>query len=155
MATVGRLPLETHRCSVTNKRGSTPLRVIAEALRNASFHGDNSSIVPISPLVLHLWGEQLEEIENRARGAPGKSLLHANWAVRYWHWRATAPEDIKGAIRDAQDFTRELYPWEQVPTAATVKRVARKHRAAVFATFRGNLKPLLAYLEEHEKQGRD
>jgi hypothetical protein len=145
---------------VTGGRSSTPLRVIAEALKGAIPHSDGSSIVRVSPLVLRLWGEKLEEIEGgRARGAPGKSLLHTNWSLQYWAWRASAPADIDGAIRNVQFFSHALYPWEPVPTATTVKRIARKHRSDVFALFRGDrfadLKPLLTYLEKHERHGRE
>lgn len=143
---------------MTDRRSSTPLRVIAEALKGALPHSDGSSIVPVAPAVLRFWGEQLEDLEqNRGRGAPDKSRLHLNWAVQYWHRRAVAPADIDGTIRNVQQITTTLYPGEPVPTAATIQRVARKHRADVFALFDGDgpyIKALREYLEKREKRGR-
>lgn len=154
---------------MTGPRESTLLRALAHALKGATPHSDGSSIVPVSPAVLRFWGEQLEELEqSRGRGAPDKSRLHLSWAVQYWYWRAIAPADIDGAVRNVQKITTTLYPGEPVPTAATIQRVARKHRVDVFALFDANdgydaedgphhpfLEPLREYLRKHERRGRE
>jgi hypothetical protein len=139
------------------RRTRTPLSVIAEALQKARAHSDGSSIVPVSSLVLHLWGAKLEETGGGAPGAPNKALLHVNWALKYWTRRVIEPADIEGAVRAAQEFTR-IYPWEAPPTAATVKRVARRHWPEILRSFRAdrsvNLEPLLAYRKKHARRGR-
>ena len=140
------------------RRASSPLRVIAEALKNSRPHSDGGAIVGVPALKLRQWAAKLEELENRAGAVTEKAVLHTQWALQYWTHRALAPEDVRGAIRAAQQFTTALYPWAPTPNAQTIKRVARRHRAEVLRAFRADssldLAPLLTYLKNRERRGR-
>jgi hypothetical protein len=141
-------------------RGKRFLALIAKALSTADPHSDGRSLVSVSPMVLTAWSKRLEEMiaPKKGRGRDSKTDMHKEWALSYWCHRALAPEDVKGAVSIVQNLTRYGFPAEPEPKAATITRVARKYRSAVFKRIDHDnprdLARLREYLSKRERRGR-